>query len=212
VIWAVPLPGSCTRDAPWHQVMARAGRAGHRPDLNLYLVNNVASAGMPVVGGMLGGRMAVSLSAMLLRPLSRGSVRLTSADPDARPVITLGLGSDPSDLDALMTGTRLAWSVIRAAPMAGRLERILVWTDRLVATDALLRRAVTSFVTPTWHPVGTARMGPATDRMSVVDQRGRVHLVDGLRVADASVMPAMPSSPPNLTCIMLAERVAEWMA
>src|ERR1022692_1133202 len=212
VIWAVPLPGICTRDAPWHQVMARAGGADHRPELNLYLVNNVASAGMPVVGGMLGGRLAVSVSAMLLRPLSRGSVRLGGPDPDASPVIALSLASEQSDVDALMAGTRLAWSVIRAAPVAGLLERVLLWTDRLVASDAMLRRAITSFVTPTWHPVGTARMGAATDNMSVVDQRCRVHLVDGLRVADASVMPAIPSSPPNLTCIMLAERVAEWMA
>jgi choline dehydrogenase len=63
----------------------------------------------------------------------------------------------------------------------------------------------------TFHPVGTARMGLATDPGAVVDQHGRVHGVDNLRVVDASVMPDIPRANTNLTCIMIGERVAEWM-
>jgi choline dehydrogenase len=109
-------------------------------------------------------------------------------------------------------GTRVAWSLLRSSPLARLVDRVLIWTDRMVGEDSLLAPAVTRFAAPMYHPVGTARMGPASDELSVVDQYCRVRLVDGLRVADASVMPAIPSAPTNLACVMLAERVAAWMA
>ena len=62
-----------------------------------------------------------------------------------------------------------------------------------------------------FHPVGTVRMGPASDSMSVVDQYCRVRGVEGLRVVDASVMPNIVRANTNLTCIMIGERVADWM-
>jgi choline dehydrogenase len=101
--------------------------------------------------------------------------------------------------------------VVRSEPFARLVARVFLWTERMVGEDALLRRAVTNFVSPTWHAAGTARMGPATDAAAVVDERCRVHGVEGLRVADASVMPSIVRAPTGLTCIMLAERVAEWM-
>jgi choline dehydrogenase len=76
----------------------------------------------------------------------------------------------------------------------------------------MLASAIRRFVSPLWHPVGTARMGPGTDPGAVVDERCRVHSVAGLQVVDASVMPSIPRATPNLSCVMLAERVAEWMA
>jgi choline dehydrogenase len=161
---------------------------------------------------LLGGRMAVTVTAMLLSPRSRGRVFLRDASPDAKPRIVLGLASEPSDIDRLMEGTRRAWSVIRCTPFAELLDRVLIWTDRMVADDAMLARSVARFVAPQWHPAGTARMGPATDSLAVVDPHGKVYGIDGLRVADASIMPTIPSAPTNLSCIMLGERVAEWMA
>ena len=77
--------------------------------------------------------------------------------------------------------------------------------------ERVLKSAVSRFVNATWHAVGTAKMGPATDSMAVVDQHFRVHGLERLRVVDASVMPSIPRSAPNLSCIMLAERAAEWM-
>jgi choline dehydrogenase len=211
-LWAVPRPGTCRDGAPWHRVLARvASRRGAEPDLNVMLLNNVATAMLPVVGDMLGTPTAVGVSVMLHRPLSRGRVTLADPDPDAAPVIELALGSDPRDVDALMAGVRVAWSIISSPEVARRLDRVLLWTERMVGSDALLRRAVENFVSPSLHPAGTARMGPSTDRGAVVDQRCRVHGVANLRVVDASVMPAIPSVPLNLTCIALAERVAGWI-
>jgi choline dehydrogenase-like flavoprotein len=73
--------------------------------------------------------------------------------------------------------------------------------------DAYTRRVVRHYV----HPVGTARMGAVNDELAVVDQHGRVHGTSHLRVADASIMPTVPSANTNLPCIMIGERVAAWL-
>src|SRR5437899_11875599 len=75
------------------------------------------------------------------------------------------------------------------------------------AAVAYVRRTVSHYV----HPVGTARMGPVGDAGAVVDQYGRVHGVEGLRVADASIMPNIPRANTNLACIMIGERIAGWI-
>ncbi len=62
-----------------------------------------------------------------------------------------------------------------------------------------------------YHPSGTAKMGPADDRMAVVDSSGRCHAVDGLVVADASIMPNVPRANTNLTSIMIGEKIGEWI-
>lgn len=210
-IWALPEPDVCRPGEQVHQVMARVSSTGGAPDLSVFLANNVLTRGMPVIGTMLGGQVAVTVSAVLLTPESRGTVQLADPAPDARPVITLRLGGTDADVARLMHGTRLAWSLLRASPVAELLHRTLLWTDRMVHDDAMLRTAVTRFVAPMWHPTGTARMGP-DPQTAVVDQRLRVHGVAGLHVVDASVMPVVPSAPPHLTCVMLAERAAGWLA
>ncbi|MFD0411058.1 GMC family oxidoreductase [Kitasatospora sp. NPDC127116] len=213
VLWSEPRAGVCRAGDSWHQVTARcaADPAGATADLGLFLLDAVPVAANPLIAGMLRAELAVGLSAMVLRPASRGSVTIRDADAATPPEILLGLATDPADVDLLMAAVRQAWELLRSAPMAGLLERVLVWTDRMVRDDRLLRGAVTRFVSPSWHAVGTARMGPADDPEAVVDQRCRVHGAEGLYVVDASVLPVMPSAPPNLTCLALAERVARWM-
>jgi choline dehydrogenase len=210
-IWALPEPGVCRAGHPWHQVMARVSSTGREVDLNLFLASNVTAASLPGTADVLGGRMAVAVSAVLLSPQSRGTVFISGPGPLDEPRIVLRLATAPADMQRLMHGTRLAWSLLRSPPMRELLRSTLLWTDRLVGDDALLRSAIGRFAVPMWHPTGTARMGAADDDLAVVDQRCRVHQITGLRVVDASVMPSIPSAPTNLTCIMLAERVAGWM-
>ena len=81
----------------------------------------------------------------------------------------------------------------------------------MVASDDALADFLRNNCGTIYHPVGTARMGPDSDRMAVLDQHCRVKGVEGLRVADASVMPNIVRANTNLTCIMVGERVAEWM-
>lgn len=213
VMWAVPRDDLCVPGAAWHQVAARAhSDATGDTDLQLALVNNAVTADIPDLGDLLGGPMAVAVSAMLLRPSSRGQVFLDDPSPSADPVIELSLCSTEDDLRRLAQGVRMAWRILRAPAFAARLERVHLWNDELVGSDRLLRSVIGNFVSPTWHPVGSARMGPGDDPMSVVDQRGLVHGLERLRVVDASIMPKIPSVAPNLTCITLAERMAAWMS
>ncbi|KPI15351.1 Choline dehydrogenase [Actinobacteria bacterium OK074] len=210
-IWAEGRPGVSRPDSICHQVMARVASGPGRPDLLLFLAGNVPTEGIPVVGAVMAGKPAVVLSAVLGTPASRGTVRLRDTRSGTGPVIDLALATDPADVDRLVSGTRLAWSVARSGALSAQTRKAMLWTDRLVADDTLLRSAVTRFARPLWHPVGTARMGPPSDPSSVVDQYCRVHGLDGLWVVDASVMPSIPAAPTHLTCVMLAERAAEWI-
>ncbi len=194
-----------------HSLLARVSVGGGPPDLTLTLTDTAAIPDVPGTGPMLAGRRSLSVAATLLDPVSRGRVALRDAAPGSPPRIDLHLASDPGDLRRLMDGTRLAWAVLRTPPLADFVGRAFVWTDRLVGDLELLRGAVPRFVAPMWHPAGTARMGPAMDPLAVVDEHCRVHGIEGLRVVDASVMPALPRATPNLTCIVIAERAAEWM-
>ena len=208
-LWALTRPGVTGADDPMHQVLARISSRGEpAPDLNLTLVNTLAGLAVPGIAEVLRGRPAMSLHATLLSPASRGTVTLGR---DGEPVIALRLASEPDDVERLMAGMRQVWELVRQSELAAHLDRVLVWTDRMVQEDAMLRRAVTRFVSPAWHPCGTARMGPADDPGAVVDQQLNVHGVDGLRVVDASVLPSVPSAPTNLSSVMIAERAAGWM-
>jgi choline dehydrogenase len=212
VIWSLLRPDAPSPLSTESSVMARLALRRGAPDVSLSLADSIAIPDMPGIGPVLGKRASVGVAATLLNPVSRGAVHIRREQPTGPPEIALGLGGAGHDLDRLMDATRLAWSVVRSAPFRDLLDRTLLWTERMTADPALLRAAVPRFVSPMWHPVGTARMGPEGDPGAVVDPYCRVHRVRGLRVVDASVMPTIPSATPNLTCIMIAERVAAWMA
>lgn len=209
-IWALARPAAAEPGRPWHEVMARLAVAGPDPDVGLFLAGNVATAGLPGVGAASGGRTAMSVSTVLLSPVSRGEVRLADGDPDGAPRIALRLAEAGSDRRRLAEGLRSAWSLLGDLGRAGFTERVLAWTDRMIRDEAMLDSAIARFVCPLWHPVGTARMGPADDPAAVVDQRFQVRGIDGLAVVDASVMPTIPRAPTNLTCMAIAERAAAW--
>lgn len=103
-----------------------------------------------------------------------------------------------------------------AGPLRGSLLRALVSPapplDRLLADEELLGAWLRRHATGFFHPVGTCRMGASRDAGAVVDRCGRVFGVDGLRVADASIMPAIPRAPTNLTTLMIAEKIAAEIA
>lgn len=144
-----------------------------------------------------------------VQPRSRGSVTLTSTDPLAAPAIDLALYRDPADARVVADGVHLARSFAARSPLA----------DLLVAErapgpgvpDSDLEDAVTTAVTHYNHPCGTCRMGPADDPAAVVDPRGRLHGLDGLRVVDASILPTIPRVAINPTTVLVAERIAAWM-
>lgn len=146
--------------------------------------------------------------AILLRPRSRGFVALRSADPDDPPAIQLNLLSDDEghDLRTLVEGLRIARRIADAPPLAEfRAEEL--YPGASVTTDADLAAAVRREAQTIWHPVGTCRMG--TDGMSVVDPHLRVHGIDGLRVADASIMPFIVRGHTHAPVVMIGEKAAD---
>lgn len=213
MFWMTPRGAGDEEAQLSHQVLARlASRPHEAPDLSLFVLSNLDTATVPMLRQLLKSPRAHAISIVLNRPASRGRVRLEDARPESKPLIELDLGSAAGDLERLMYGVRQAWKIAHTGPIAERIRSVFLWTEALVACDANLRSAVERFLSATWHPVGTARMGPAEDPSAVVDQHCRVHGTEALRVVDASVMPVIPSAPTNLTCIMVAERAAEWMA
>lgn len=141
----------------------------------------------------------------VLRPRSRGSVRIASPDPTAAPLIDPAFLQDEEDLQLLMTGADIqrrilddpAFDDVRGQPLYALDQR-----DRDALEQDIRNRADTQY-----HPVGSCRMG--RDRMAVVDEQLRVHGVQGLRVVDASIMPTLIGGNTNAPTIMIAEKAAD---
>ncbi len=152
---------------------------------------------------------SLEITVVLLKPRSRGAVRLRSADPAESPSIELPHLRDPADVERLAQGWRRAHAVARQPELrrlcAGPLAPAL-------PNDRELRNLIraTGYSLP--HVVGTCAMGPRPDHGAVVDASGHVHGVQGLSVADASIMPTVPSGFTHLPTIMLAERLSERIA
>ena len=148
-----------------------------------------------------------SCHACILRPKSRGTVDLASPDPTVAPVINLNLLDDPRDLAALRLGVRRMYQIIEAGPLNAFEPAIRHPVDYHDddALDELIRRRVLTI----YHPAGTCRMGG--DAASVVDPTLAVRGIDGLWVADASVMPQLVSGNTNAPTIMIGERCAEFV-
>ena len=142
------------------------------------------------------------------RPESRGHVRARSADPFVDPVIQPNYLSDPMDRQTLLGGMRLVRRMLSTPELAPFLETETLPGAGVQSDDELLAFARENGTT-TYHLIGTAKMGPASDPGAVVDDQLRVHGMQGLRVIDASIMPAMPSANTYATTLMIAERGAD---
>jgi choline dehydrogenase len=208
----VPKPGVCDRKNPWLQVGLRYTCPGSREfnDMQLFMGSHVDLALFPDLQRMVGAPLAPVLLPALQRARSRGRLSLTSPDPHAPPKIELHYATDPEDRKRLVEGVRLAWNIAQAPQLASYVERVL-FDDPFPVSEDDIAKYVTQMVLSQAHPVGTARMGPDGDPGAVVDQYCCVRGVECLRVVDASVMPEIPRANINLTCIMIGERVAEWM-
>lgn len=179
-----------------------ADRDARSPDIQFHLgLGSGIEAGVAAMpqGG-------VTLNSAYLRPRSRGTVRLATADPMAAPLIDPNYWADPYDREMSIRGLRMAREIIAGAALkpyvlAERLPGPGVQTDAEVF-DYACRHAKTDH-----HPAGTCRMG--SDPAAVVDTRLRFNGIAGLRVIDASVMPRVVSSNTNAATIMIAEKAAD---
>ncbi len=151
---------------------------------------------------------AILVGMGLVRPYSIGHLELASADPDVAPRIFLNLFDHPEDLQRMVTGVKIIRSIVGSAAMEPYVDEEL-WPGPDVTGDGAIAAAILGTPTTYAHVVGTCAMGNAGADWAVVDQRGRVHGLEGLHVIDASIMPTIPAVPTNMTTIMIAERCAE---
>jgi choline dehydrogenase len=148
-----------------------------------------------------------ALGPVLLRPNSRGTLRLRSSDPTAPPLIDPAYLTDPADIEPLVEGIKLAQEIIYSPsfePYRGK----GVLPEQWLKTDNQIRDYVRANGETLYHPVGTCLMGLGSDPLAVVDHELRVRGISGLRVVDASIMPQVVSGNTAAPTVMIAEKAA----
>lgn len=178
---------------------------GDRPTIQLYcapivyLDRDVSSA-KPTYG--------VTFTSCLLRPKARGSVKLRSANPDDKPLVDCNFFGHADDLRLTLASLAVARQLLATEPFKSKIAEELLPGSTLTAEEDLARFAGQTVKT-NYHPVGTARMGPDSDPMAVVDERLRLRGIDGLRVIDCSIMPSIVSGNTNAPAMAIGSKAAE---
>jgi choline dehydrogenase len=157
-------------------------------------------------GPKISRQSGVTCYAHPMRPESKGHIHITSSDPRKPPAINFNFLSSPVDAEITARAVRIARAVMTAPAMAPmRVTEIAPGVSR--TTDDEIMEWVRQAAETTYHPVGTCKMG--SDAMAVVDAQLRVHGIEGLRIADASIMPALTSGNTNAPSIMIGEKAAD---
>jgi choline dehydrogenase-like flavoprotein len=199
--WERKRQGILTTNFAEAGAFLRSSPEESRPDLQLhFVVAKLVDHGRQTVWGH-----GFSCHVCVLRPQSRGTVRLRSADPLTRPAIDPQFLSHDDDLQRTVRGVQLMRHVLAQPALARHGARELPASAAAQTPDEIAQW-VRGHADTIYHPVGTCRMGPGA--MDVVDSRLRVHGVQGLRVVDASIFPTLISGNTNAPTIMVAEKAA----
>jgi choline dehydrogenase-like flavoprotein len=151
---------------------------------------------------------AITVSACNLQPTSRGTVRIRSAKPDEAPSIAPNYLTTGEDREVAADAIRTTRRLMKQPALAPYHPREFLPGPSVGDDDAALAKAAGDIGTTIFHPVGTAKMGAASDPMAVVDERLRFYGIAGFRVVDASVMPTITSGNTNTPTAMIAEKGA----
>jgi choline dehydrogenase len=230
VLHDLPGVGQNLRDHPSAAVLYRA--TGERPDVQApviqvglrytvegsYLQNDMQLSPMLMTSEHRPRHVSIGdddnylgFSCSLQLALSSGELRLTSPDPQVQPLLDYQALAHPFDRERMRQAIRLALTLTADPAFKGLLRERVTPTDADLVSDAALDDWLMRNVGTSHHVSCTCKMGPASDPMAVVDQFGRVHGLQGLRVADASIMPDCIRANTNATTIMIGERVADFM-
>lgn len=156
--------------------------------------------------------VGIVIQPVLNLAVGHGEIRLRSDEPSVQSSIDLNLLAESSDRQRLGDALRLSVKLGQHSAFANIVGERIGPSDELLDSPAALDRWLLREVTHTHHLSGTCKMGPAADPMAVIDQRGRVHGIAGLRVADCSVMPDCVRANTNATAMMIGERLADLIA
>ena len=204
--WALFGTGAFATQINSCNIVVRTSPQLQQPDVQLMCnpVRMDAKIWFPGLGQRQEHR--ITADAVLLHPRSRGRLTLRSADPRDPPRIQLNLLADRADIETLIRGIAVARAIYRTQPQSRLTGRELRPGPDLTSPEQL-ERYVRDNAGVTQHPVGTCAMGVNAD--AVVDPKLRVRGVQGLRVADASIMPTVPGGNTNAACIMVGEKASD---
>ena len=189
-------------DAPRNQVGLRftAEGSAHRNDIQVQPTSSYTGT-QTVADIRIGCRLEL--------PVSIGELRLTTADARVQPRLDYQLLTNADDRQRLRDAVRRCVRLFQDTPLSGVVGDRIEPTNEVLASDEAMDRWLQGSVSIAGHTTCTCRMGPGSDPMAVVDQYGRVHGLQGLRVADASIMPEIVRANTNATTIMIGEKVAD---
>lgn len=202
--WQRERRGMLTTNFAESGAFIRSRHEEPRPDLQLhFVIAQLVDHGRQTVWGH-----GYSCHVCVLRPQSRGQVRLASPDPATAPLIDPAFLSHPDDVSRLVRGFQIMRQVLEQPALArhgGRESARSAWAQ----TERQIESFIRQHADTVYHPVGSCRMGPGP--MDVVDAELRVHGLEGLRVVDASIMPRIVGGNTNAPVVMIAEKASELM-
>jgi choline dehydrogenase-like flavoprotein len=204
--WLVSRQGMMTSNG-----VEGIGFVRSRPDLETPNIQYVFRPALAAAGAnIMAAEYGFVIYPTLLREKSRGHLELASPNPADKPVMHPNFLAEPEDLDAMVSGMRIARQVIAAPSFAKHRGKELTPGDEMTS-DAALKEYARKTVGTCFHPAGTCKMGPDADPMAVVDPTLKVRGIEGLRVIDTSIMPLLVSGNTNAPTMMIGERGAEFI-
>ena len=165
----------------------------------------------PPIGRNLLEAEGIRFTCLLQQAESSGELTLVSTDSQVQPRLNYRFLEDPSDREKLRESVRICAKLLEHGSFKDIVKAIVEPNKKELASDDALDRWMLRKIATSNHISGTCKMGPARDPGAVVDQYCRVHNLQGLRVADASVMPNVVRANTNATTVMIADRVAQWI-
>ncbi len=189
-------------------IFLRSTEGIDRPDMQMMCLPLSGDARMWVPGLQRRSPPRISVRTGYLPLKSRGWVKLRSTDPRDAPRIFLNMFSAPGDMEGMVRSIHITRNIYQQSPLAELISHEVL-PGEAVKSDAQLEEFVRANATHRAHPGCSCRMG--TDEGAVTDAQLRVRGIEGLRVVDASIMPALPRGNPNLPCMMIGEKAADLM-
>ena len=210
MLWATKPEVDLVPFAANHQIIVRYTAEGSplKSDMMIY---PTAGAGREHMGGVHGELVGISATVCLNLALSKGELRLRSNDYRDYPLLDYNLLDHEEDLRRSREGVRLVVEMEDHPAIAPMIDKRLDPEDSDLESDEALDVWMKRAVGTGQHISCTAKMGPSTDPMAVVDQYGKVYGAEGLRVVDASIMPECVRANINFTVLVIGERVADFI-
>ena len=205
MVTLAPKPGVATFDDPLIQTTLRYTAAGSDE------FNDMQLEPLSYIQRLDGGPVLFGLAAVVEKPHGHGRLVIHSADPHVQPSIESEFLRHDWDVERMVEGMEIALRMADTPEIGAVSERVIRPKAEVASDRNALRSWAQRFCGSGYHPCGTAPMGDSADPMAVVDELGRVFGVDGLFVADASIMPTIPRANTNIPTIMIGERFGEWL-